>query len=105
MTPEETEIEQAIQDKGKTGPRITPDMLDQLIAREDYHHFPDSTVTVCVLTLRNGYAVIGSSACADPANFDQEIGRKVARMEARDRIWPLEGYLLRERLAEQAGII
>lgn len=105
MTPEEAAIEQELQDKGKTGPRVTPDALDQVIAHEDYHHFPGSTVIVCVLTLRNGYAVLGSSACVYPDNFDAEIGRKIARADAREKIRPLEAYLLRQHLAEQAGII
>lgn len=95
----EPEIEQAIQDKGLTKPRITPDAIDQVITGEMYYHFPGTTVIVCLLVLRNGFCVVGSSACASPGNYDVEIGRKVARSDARDKIWALEGYALRERLA------
>ena len=63
--------------------------------------FPGTTLTVCCLTLENGYTVTGESAAVSPENFDEEIGRKIARAEARDKIWALEGYLLRERLHEQ----
>jgi hypothetical protein len=56
-------------------------------------------MTVCALTLRNGYIVTGESAAASPENFDQAIGRKIARDNARNKIWALEGYLLREKLA------
>lgn len=55
-------------------------------------------LTFCVLVLKNGFTVTGESACASPENFDPEIGRKIARENARNKIWPLEGYLLRERL-------
>jgi Phage protein (N4 Gp49/phage Sf6 gene 66) family len=94
----EQEIEQEIQAKRLTAPRITPRDLDDKIAAELYHVFPGTTLTVCCLILENGYAVTGQSAAASPENFDEEIGRKIARADAREKIWPLEGYLLRESL-------
>ncbi|EKQ7398058.1 hypothetical protein P6Q96_004908, partial [Escherichia coli] len=57
--------------------------------------------TICVLVLCNGFIVTGESACASPKNFDAEIGRKVARKNAIEKIWPLEGYLLKQKLSEQ----
>lgn len=59
-------------------------------------------LTFCVLTLRNGFTVTGESACASPENFDPELGRKIARTNAVDKIWPLMGYALKARLHEQA---
>lgn len=94
----EQDIEAEIVAKGKTAPRITPDMLDAEIADEDYHVFEGSCLTVCVLTLQNGYSVVGQSACADPANFDAENGRKIARENARNAIWPLLGFRLKDML-------
>ncbi len=94
----EKEIEQEIQEKGLNAPRLTPDAIDATIAGEQYHVFPGTTLTVCCLTLQNGFTVTGESAAASPENFDEEIGRKIARQNARDKIWPLEGYLLRQRL-------
>lgn len=94
----EREIEQDIQAKGLNAPRITPDSLDAKITAELYHVFPGTTLTVCCLVLENGFTVTGESAAVSPENFDEEIGRKIARAEARDKIWQLEGYLLRERL-------
>ena len=55
-------------------------------------------LTFCVLVLRNGFTVTGESACASPENFDSEIGRKVARQNAVQKIWPLMGYELKSRL-------
>jgi hypothetical protein len=95
----EERIEQAVRDKGLEAPRVTPADIDDLIGREQYYVFPGTTLTVCALTLANGFVVIGSSAAASPENFDEQIGREIARAEARDKIWELEGYLLRDRLS------
>lgn len=99
MSKDEAQIEAEIQRKGLNAPRLNPDMIDAAIASEQYHVFPGTTMTVCALTLRNGYIVTGESAAASPENFDKEIGRKIARDNARNKIWALEGYLLREKLS------
>lgn len=101
MGKDEQAIETEIQRKGLTAPRLTPDLIDATIVAEDFHVFPGTTLTVCALTLRNGFIVTGESAAASPQNFDQEIGRKIARDNARGKIWALEGYLLREKLAHE----
>jgi hypothetical protein len=95
----ETDIEKEIQDKNLNAPRLTPSLIDEAIVSEQYHVFNGTTMTVCALTLRNGYIVTGESAAASPANFNQAIGRKIARDNARNKIWALEGYLLREKLS------
>lgn len=98
----EREIEQDIKDKGLNAPRVAPADLDAKITGEQYHVFPGTTLTVCCLTLANGYVITGQSAAASPANFNAELGRKIARADAREKIWALEGYLLRERLHQAA---
>lgn len=55
-------------------------------------------MTVCVMVLANGFTIVGTSACADPSNFDAEIGRKIARQNCINQIWPLMGYELKSRL-------
>lgn len=94
----DTEIEKEIKLKGLTAPRITPEKLEQVIVSEQYHVFQNSTFTACLLTLANGYTVLGESACASPENFNAELGRKIARDNAKNKIWALEGYLLRQQL-------
>ena len=94
----ELDIEKEIVEKGLTAPRLTPDLIDSVIVKEDYHVFKDSQLTVCCLTLKNGFTVTGESACASPENFNAEIGQKIARTNARDKIWQLEGYLLKDKL-------
>lgn len=97
---DEASMEKEIQAKGKTAPRLTPDDIDAAILTEQYHVFDGTTLTVCALTLRNGFTVVGESAAASPENFDEEIGQKIARENARNKIWALEGYLLRSKLHE-----
>ncbi|MFJ3409448.1 Gp49 family protein [Pseudomonas protegens] len=118
-------IEQEILAKGLTAPRITPADLQANIASAHYftayqgdakavedsafsggslnaagRATPDALrlLTFCVLVLRNGFTVTGESACASPENFDAEIGRKIARANAEQKIWPLMGYELKQRL-------
>lgn len=117
-------IEQEIQAKGLTAPRITPSHIESVIISEHYFTAADGDnsenaestgdirgdayeklrlLTFCVLVLRNGFTVTGESACASPENFDAEIGRKIARQNAVQKLWPLEGYLLRQRLSEESA--
>lgn len=112
-------IEAEIIAKGKTAPRVTPSDIEANIA-EEYYFTADEGVansdqaypaystalemlTLCVLVLENGFVVTGESACASSENFDAEVGRKIARQNAVQKIWPLMGYALKERLADQAS--
>ena len=96
----EGEIEQEIQNRRKTsGLRLTPQDIDATIKAEAYWVVPLTTTTICALTLHNGYVVIGKAACIEPANFDADIGRKIARDDARAQIWSYEGYRLCSRRA------
>ena len=114
---DDSAIEQEIQAKGKTAPRVTPADIEANIVQETYFTAADgklgahgteatddavrlalSRLTFCVLVLRNGFTVTGESACASPENFDAEIGRKIARQNAVQKIWPLMGYELKQRL-------
>ncbi|MEM1077446.1 MAG: Gp49 family protein [Pseudomonadota bacterium] len=92
------EIEAALSDKGLTAPRVTNAMVDAEVVSELYHVFPGSCLTVCCLTLTNGYTVTGESACASPENFDAEIGRRIAFSNAREKIWGLLGFRLRDQI-------
>lgn len=104
-------IEQKIQAKGLTAPRVTPADIEANIAAENSftiaaacealgHPVHDShkLLTICVLVLKNGFTVTGESACASPENFDAEVGRKIAFENAKQKLWPLMGYALKEKL-------
>jgi hypothetical protein len=114
MTTNEQKIESEIQAKGLNAPRLSPQMIDDAIVDEAYVYgdrwpqpeggFPTAQtalgcLTICVLVLKNGFTIVGKSACASPENFDAELGKKIAREDARRQIWALEGYALRNKLA------
>ena len=81
-------------------PRVTQDMITAAIMHVDYLTLPDTQITVCAITLRNGAKVLGHNYGAiDPARHSWEQGRQAAYDMAREKIWELEGYALRERLA------
>jgi hypothetical protein len=109
-------IEQEIQAKGLTAPRVTPADIEAEIAGEysftaaqatrDSPQFPSlAQLTFSVLVLRNGFTVTGESACASPENFDAEIGRRIARQNAVAKIWPLLGFRLRDQLSEPSPAV
>lgn len=81
-------------------PSITPEHLKSIIDRDQYHTFDANTLTICVLTLKNGFVVTGESACASPENFDEMKGQKYAYEDAFEKLWQLEGYLLKQKLYE-----
>lgn len=107
------QIENEIQAKGLTAPRVTPADIEAEIEGEYYARGDGAfsnyyltaervatlrLLTFCVLVLRNGFTVTGESACVSPENFDYEIGRKIARQNAVAKIWPLLGFRLRDQL-------
>jgi len=97
-TSDEAELEQQIQTTKPKAPRLSPADIDAAIVGETFTVLPSGRVTVCELTLRNGFTVRGESAVVSIENFNAEIGERVARQNARGKIWELEGYLLREKL-------
>lgn len=83
-------------------PRLQDFQIEAKIASADYS--TNETLTICVLTLVNGFKVVGTSACVDPRNFNEAKGREIARQKAKDQIWQLEGYLLQQRVFEQSQV-
>jgi len=102
MSTEQT-IEQEIQAKGLTAPRITPaDLNANIVHTEVVKHVSVSGQVMrwAVLTTRCGYAVTGRpSVSVSPENDDAELGEKIAVDSARNELWPLMGYELRSKLA------
>ncbi len=97
------EIEKKIKELGLEAPRITIDDIEGTIDSEEYLRSAISpTLTICVLRLTNGFSVTGESACVSPANFNEEIGKKIARANAVEKIWQLEGYRMKTDLARIA---
>ena len=80
-------------------PRITPEDIKSEIVSQQYHRFPGTNVTVCCVTLRNGFNAVGSSACADDRLFDPDLGEQIALKDAEGKLWPLLGYELCSNIA------
>lgn len=95
---DEQKIEEEIKDKGLNAPRLFPADVDAAIVSESFTVLPSGKAMVCELILRNGFSVRGESACVSKENFNFEIGQKIARDDARNKVWMLEGYALQERL-------
>lgn len=100
MGSNEQALEAEIQAQDCTAPRLTPEQIDAVIDADIYLQPAGTTLTICILRLKNGFTVVGESASASPENFRPEIGEKVAYENARSKIWALEGYLLRQKLHE-----
>lgn len=110
--------ERVIREKGLTAPRVTPADIEAAIVHvrymrgshgigafptaESHKYEPLMLLTLCILVTTNGFTVVGKSACASAANFDEELGRRIALEDAKRQLWPLLGYALRERLAAGA---
>lgn len=125
---DEAGLQNHLVEKGLTAPRVTPEMIDAEIVSEHYFTAGDGVdynldrpggpfnpmgvppssmvaldlITFCVLVLKNGFTVTGESACASPANFDEAVGRAIAKRNARDKIWALLGFRLRDQLSKDA---
>lgn len=81
-----------------TAPRVTLESMQAKIVSEDYI-VHEGILTLCIIKMQNGFYVVGESAPASPENFDAELGRKFAYENAIRQLWKLEGYALREKLA------
>lgn len=83
--------------------RITSERIDGVVDSAQYLGPFNGRLTICILTLRNGYMVIGESCCVSRENYVESLGQKLAHDDARDKIWALEGYALRSQLNLKAG--
>jgi hypothetical protein len=81
--------------------KVTEQEVEEAIRSSQYHRFECTNVTVCCLTLDNGFTTVGSSGCVDPAEFNEEVGRKIARRDAFSKAWAYLGFRLAEKLAAQ----
>lgn len=85
-----------------SAPQLTVADIQGKIKNASYTVLPDGRTTICQLTLENGFTVIGKSACVSLDNFNVAIGEKYAFEEAANKIWELEGYLLKERIYQES---
>lgn len=82
---------------------VTQKMVDDIFSKAEkkvYTIFGKCTV-VCV-KLENGFVLTESSACVDPTNYNEEIGKEICFERIKNRIWELEGYKFQCRVFEEA---
>lgn len=104
--------------RGATAPRVSLADMNAAIASEHYVTLgevflgsephpahPLDLMTLCAITLQNGFVVLGKSAPASPENFDAEKGRTFSREDAIRQLWPLMGFALRDRLHREAELL
>ena len=89
----------------ETQPQRTAVSLNDIqakVKKTTYTVLPDTTTTICQLFMENGYVILGTSACVDPAKYNQALGEKYAYEDAINKAWPLEGYLLAEEIFQRS---
>lgn len=69
---------------------IQKEELEALINNIDYTH--TGKMSICRLTLKNGFEIIGTSGVLDRKRFNAEIGEKYSYENAFNKLWELEGY-------------
>ena len=81
---------------------VTLDGMQNKVKKTTYTVLPDTTTTICQLHLESGFVVLGTSACVDPSKYNQALGEKYAYEDAINKMWPLEGYLLSEKIYQRS---
>lgn len=91
-------------------PVVTPNAIDIEIESEYFRNLGSAlkapagstayNVTLCVLILRNGFVIVGKSACVFSENFNEEIGKRLAREDAIRQVGPFMGW----RMADKARL-
>lgn len=84
----------------KTMPRVTKEHIEGKIAAVDY--LTQDILTISIITMVNGFRVVGKSAPASPENYDLQVGQRYAYEDAFKQLWQFEGYLLCDNLHSAA---
>lgn len=97
-----SDVKEKVCEKDLVAPKLTNEMINNVISKIEYTKLTDTLIN-CALTLRNGFIVTGESSVISPENFVESTGKKIAYENAKDKIWVLEGYLLKQKLFENQG--
>ncbi len=79
--------------------RVTESQILDNIAETRY--IVDGVTTLAIVTMKNGFKIVGTASPASPENFNADIGQTYAFKDALRQAWPLEGYLLCQKLLEE----
>lgn len=82
--------------------KLTPDYIESQVVDTKYQ--VDGTFTICTITTKAGVKLVGTSGCLDPKNYVQAVGETIARKNAVDKIWELEGYFAAKSTATAVSL-
>ena len=88
-------------EENAVAPRVSLAGMEAKIKEVLYLRPGDGILTICVLTMQNGFYVVGEAAPASPENYDAALGEKFSYENAIRQLWKLEGYALREQLSKR----
>lgn len=83
----------------RTKNTVTQSIIDELMESCDIAvttAFDKCTIVACKLP--NGFVIVESSSCVDPANYDEDMGVDICMKNIEKKLWELEGYLLQNQL-------
>ena len=83
----------------RTKNTVTQSVIDELMESCDIAvttAFDKCTIVACKLP--NGFVIVESSSCVDPANYDEDMGVDICMKNIEKKLWELEGYLLQNKL-------
>lgn len=93
---------------------VPAERIAHLMATAEYQVFTVfDKCTIVAAKLENGFVLVEGSACVDPANYDEKLGKEICMERIRNKLWELEGYALQrsvydgtaEEIAKQVGIV
>ena len=79
-----------------TQEQVNENMQDVIVRTLQDFEKPCTYVTV---RMKNGFTLRESTTCVDPANYDEEIGKKICLEKIEDKVWFLLGYALQDKVA------
>lgn len=88
----------------RTKNTVTQNMVDNIL--EEAKFIIDSVFDKCTIVtcqLPNGFVIVESSSCVDPANYDEDMGIDICMKNIERKVWELEGYKLQDKLGNLAG--
>ena len=76
--------------------RVTEEQIDAIMEGTDFSDLVaiHGKTTIVIAKLPNGFIIVESSSCVDPANYNHDLGVKLCKERIRDKLWMLEGYVL-----------
>ena len=79
---------------------VTQEQINSIIEKTQFvteTYFNKTTVVLAKLP--NGFIIVESSSCVDPANYDEKMGFEICKERIVNKVWELEGFALQSKLS------